>query len=560
MAVDYLSALNSKGSGLNITQIVDSLVEAETLPKKESIESDKSSKELEISALAEMKSELSTVQKEIQLLANSSKYVPSSSNTSALSIEVNDNSVASDFSSEVRVVSIASKQTLQFSNSGSFTTPNAAIGDGTLTINLGTWATNDSGFTNASPATSYSLSVAANDDLQTLATNLNALSGINASVLQTAPAVYSLVVRSEFGTDNAIKITTSDTALNAFRADPTVDATVQKTRAANSSLLVDGVSVTRPTNTITDLFSGYDVTVKGTSLDGDSPANGVTMSDPGFLVSSSLDVETATTSMALFVDTMNALRTKFDELTFRAITGDEESGALSSDPVAKSIIKKLRQLTEEPIKGFGVNDRHLSRLGVSTNRDGSLGFSSTTFQKRIKEDPTEFDAIFNTTVSTNTSLLQASKLGNSTPKAGSYHYSNDGSNSFLAGTEMLSGTDTTSGLTYYSSTSGDGSGVTVTPFGTVSSAIVFVGESLLDKLDSYLTTALASSADLSRRQTTITNEMSGLETDLLDLDDNIVSLKERYMSTFGAMEGAVTSLKGTGEYLENMVKSWNSDT
>ena len=379
-------------------------------------------------------------------------------------------------------------------------------------------------------------------------------------MLQTAPAVYSLVVRSEFGTDNAIKITTSDTALNAFRADPTVDATVQKTRAANSSLLVDGVSVTRPTNTITDLFSGYDVTVKGTSLDGDSPANGVTMSDPGFLVSSSLDVETATTSMALFVDTMNALRTKFDELTFRAITGDEESGALSSDPVAKSIIKKLRQLTEEPIKGFGVNDRHLSRLGVSTNRDGSLGFSSTTFQKRIKEDPTEFDAIFNTTVSTNTSLLQASKLGNSTPKAGSYHYSNDGPNSFLAGTEMLSGTDTTSGLTYYSSTSGDGSGVTVTPFGTVSSAIVFVGESLLDKLDSYLTTALASSADLSRRQTTITNEMSGLETDLLDLDDNIVSLKERYMSTFGAMEGAVTSLKGTGEYLENMVKSWNSDT
>ena len=34
MAVDYLSALNSKGSGLNITQLVDSLVKAETEPKK----------------------------------------------------------------------------------------------------------------------------------------------------------------------------------------------------------------------------------------------------------------------------------------------------------------------------------------------------------------------------------------------------------------------------------------------------------------------------------------------------------------------------------------------
>ena len=34
MAVDYISALNTKGSGLNITQIVDSLVDAETQPKK----------------------------------------------------------------------------------------------------------------------------------------------------------------------------------------------------------------------------------------------------------------------------------------------------------------------------------------------------------------------------------------------------------------------------------------------------------------------------------------------------------------------------------------------
>ena len=38
MAVDYLSALNSKGSGLNITQLVDSLVQAETAPLSSQIE------------------------------------------------------------------------------------------------------------------------------------------------------------------------------------------------------------------------------------------------------------------------------------------------------------------------------------------------------------------------------------------------------------------------------------------------------------------------------------------------------------------------------------------
>ena len=31
--VDYLSALNTKGSGLNITQIVDALVDAEKTPQ-----------------------------------------------------------------------------------------------------------------------------------------------------------------------------------------------------------------------------------------------------------------------------------------------------------------------------------------------------------------------------------------------------------------------------------------------------------------------------------------------------------------------------------------------
>ena len=38
MTVDYLSTLNSSGSGLNITQIVDSLVQAEKDPQENLIQ------------------------------------------------------------------------------------------------------------------------------------------------------------------------------------------------------------------------------------------------------------------------------------------------------------------------------------------------------------------------------------------------------------------------------------------------------------------------------------------------------------------------------------------
>ena len=52
MSIDYLSAINSKGSGLNVTQIVDSLVNAETTPDREAIQKKIDSKNLEISTMA----------------------------------------------------------------------------------------------------------------------------------------------------------------------------------------------------------------------------------------------------------------------------------------------------------------------------------------------------------------------------------------------------------------------------------------------------------------------------------------------------------------------------
>ena len=204
MTVDYLSVLNNKGSGLNITQIVDSLVDADTIPKKDILTENQTTKQSEISAFAEVVSELNSLKTDLTTLANSNKYVPTSANT-ALSLSVSDNSTAKSFDSDIRVVSLASQQTLEFSGSSAYTTPSASIGQGTLSINLGTWATDDSGFTNKSPAVTHSVTVdTSNNTLQGLAASIDALSGITASVLQTSAGVYSLVVKSAMGVDNAL--------------------------------------------------------------------------------------------------------------------------------------------------------------------------------------------------------------------------------------------------------------------------------------------------------------------------------------------------------------------
>ena len=69
MTVDYLSTLNSKGSGLNITQIVDSLVAAERTPQEELIKSKIEQKNTSISAIAEIKNSLNTLSNSIQALS-----------------------------------------------------------------------------------------------------------------------------------------------------------------------------------------------------------------------------------------------------------------------------------------------------------------------------------------------------------------------------------------------------------------------------------------------------------------------------------------------------------
>ena len=555
MSVDYLSILNQKGSGLNITQIVDSLVEADTVPKKNMLEEDKTTKQTEISAFASLASELNSLKFDLSSLANSNKYVPSSGNSN-LAISVSDNSTATAFSSDVTVNSLASQQTLEFSGSSPFTSPTASINTGTLTLNLGTWNSSAGSFTNKSTPITYTVTVnSSNNTLQGLASSLNALSGISASVLQTSAGVYSLVVKSPMGADNAIRITTSDTGLNQFRADPTIGsgspapATAQKQAASDAELVVDGVTVKRTSNSISNIFSGYTIDLKG-ETDTLTPSN--------FNVSSSLDVDSAFNNAKTLVDRLNLTRTYFDELLDRGID-DGEKGTLSADPVMKAISNQIRKLTENSLVGFGSNSRYLSELGIQTKRDGTLLINEKSFKEAVENDPTSYDAIFNSSITSNNTNLAISKTSISKPKAGVYDYTHSSGNSYLGNTKLVNGTDSQTGLTYYSATSGDTAGITIIPQASVSSAFVYVGESMLDKMDTYIENILSSSGDIERRKSSLNKDLSEIDDGLLDINRKVDVIRERYLEQFSAMETAVTSLKGTGEYLENMVKSWSKD-
>ena len=411
MAVDYLSAINQGGSGLNVTQIVDSLVEAEKAPQESQIQSKIDAKNTAISAIGEIKSALSKLSTSLKTLTgNTSLKVNSPS--SAISATISNPSTAVAINSTISISSLAKGQTLAFEDYSSSTT---LVGAGSLVLERGDWS---SGSFVASPTvSSKNLTVTSTDTLESLKDKINALDyGVTASVLGAGDGTYTLVLKSQDGKENALRITATESPSGSGLSsidNTTTNGSKQKVAGTDASFTVDGITLTRSSNTITDLFTGYNVNLlASTTINGtDTPAN----------LTGSVDTSAATTNLQSFVNAVNDARTLLNTKTFRG-SASKDAGELSDDPVVKSVQKQLNSLTSNELTGFGANGVYLSNLGVRTEKDGLLSLNTTVLENELKNNPTSLDAIFNSMYSSSSSLLTVSGGTVRAPVAGSYAF------------------------------------------------------------------------------------------------------------------------------------------
>ena len=125
MTVDYLSALNV-GSGLQTTEIIDALVEAERAPQASQINSAKDKRTVEISSLSQIKKGFETFQTGISALEKVTGLSTSSSGL-GIAVEISDARIASNFSHAMNVNTVAAGQTLVF---GNYSSETASTGTG----------------------------------------------------------------------------------------------------------------------------------------------------------------------------------------------------------------------------------------------------------------------------------------------------------------------------------------------------------------------------------------------------------------------------------------------
>lgn len=537
MATDYLSALNV-GSGLNTTEIIDALVNAERAPKEEQINGKIEGRNVSISALGQVKTALANFDASLTAF-NDLGSLSTASSSSAIDIAITDRSTASTFSHNIEIANLAKAQTLVFDG---FTSQDQSLGAGSLAISFGTWS--GGSFTqNATATNTLSISSGA-DTLSDVCNTINdAAIGLTASIVKTDTNAYSLMIKSATGADNAMRIAVTETVAGSGLAEldySSYDATKETVAASDAALSLDGVAITRDSNTITDLIDGVSLTL-----------NDVTSSAQ--TISASHSASNALVIMQALVDEMNTLGSKFRELSLRGTNG-AESGPLVSDPTIASLKRSLKNITTNAIYGFADDPLYMANFGVMTERDGSITLNAAKFKSAFDSNPDNFQAMIKNSFSASTSSVSASASGaNWTP--GTYALTVDGS-----GNATIDGDTMTLSNGVYSSNSGNTKGLVLEIGSGVTSATVYMGRSAVGALRLMADDYLKSNNDLDAKINSYRDDVTRYEEDLDNLDEKMAFLRGNYVERFARMDSLMQMMKSTEQSLTNMMDAWRANT
>lgn len=348
-----------------------------------------------ISLFDDLKSKLSS----LQSLATSLSYSGSTSVFGKKAVTSSDESIltasvestATPTSHTVFVSQLAKADQIvsnQYSKTG--TDISSALGAGTYTFDVTVNGT----------TTPVSVTVAAGEDnqtvLQNIATAVNDATdvGITASVINDTETSSRLVfVSDETGADYEMTLSdTSGTLLSTIGMNDSVAMNgtsggyVYQSSELNAILQIDGISITRNSNTIEDAIPGVTLTLSKTQEATESPVT----------VNVTNDVEGIRAEIENFINSYNEVldfikdNTTVDSATY-------ERAKLSGDFSVTNLRFQLRNALAEPVSGLEAGfPTILTELGIATDRDGKLSISdSDKLDDFIGQNLDQVEALFN---------------------------------------------------------------------------------------------------------------------------------------------------------------------
>ena len=372
---------------------------------------------------------------------------------------------------------------------------------------------------------------------------LNAISGISATTVDTTGegTNFSIIVTSDkTGADNGFRITGNN---NRFVTPtlPDASATVNKFSqlASDATFTLDGVQVTRESNSITDLIAGATIDLKS-----------------DFTTSASIGVSRSETNVRSTVNSvinsLNEFKAEMDRLTFIDLEGNA-NGPLALDPAVNSIKSSFKKLAVEPLNGYGENSIYFSQLGIKTDSNGNYFLDDTIFKKTFSTNPEYFQALKDENLAASTSSATVTKSPFTQIAVGSYTVSKDG-DQWKFGDTNLTRFDYKGGSMFTSTTY---PGLVIkTAAANPASFTIYSGQSFSKRVADLMTKVVEVGSPLRNSEETYKTRSTDIEERLKKLEEREKLINGKYTEQFGKMEQSMTQFNSTKTLLENFIEAW----
>lgn len=549
-------------SGLPIDSLVTAQMQLEKQPLT-AIQTRISSFNTKLSAYSTLKSGLSTFQTAVDKLATAAKFnaqTVTASDSNTISATADGTAVKGSYS--VSVTQLATSQKLA---SAAYSSATDIIGTGKLTISFGTYTAADGGtpasFTANSSKSDIEIDItSSNNTLAGIRDAINAKNAsVTASIVNDGSGNRLVITSKDTGEVNGLKISVADddgnhtdsSGLSALAYDPlaTSNSMTQLVAAKNALLTVDGLNISKSSNTVSDVIQGVTLTLKGVT----STANAL-----------SVDTDTTTiqNSVQSFVDAYNSLNTSMRNLTKFVSAGSSANGVLLGDSTARNMMVKLKSMLSAS-SPTATTYKTLSDIGVSMGADGSLSLDSTKLQKAITNNVSDVAKLFSpSATTTDPQVTFISSKADTVSGTYALSISRLGGSGIDAAGTINGITAITSGsiLTGAGGDASYGLQISVTGTATGSRGTITFSKGLAGELSSVLGEWLKSDGPLTTKTDGLNSSIKDLNKKADDINAKLPSIEARYRAQYAKLDALLSSLQTTSTNLTSQLAAISANS
>jgi flagellar hook-associated protein 2 len=535
---------STNSSSIDWSALIQSAVDAKTA-QADTISTTITNNEAKIAAYQTLQSDLQTLYSGLSSLSTA---VVNSLSTSAFA---------------TRAASISSTGDVSASSALSMTIKNgAAIGDHTLTISqlaaaqkvVGTSQSSQTDELGYSGTFSIGLDGEATSDititstmsLQDVVDAINAqtsTTNVQASIVQVSSTSFQMVLT---GTEDAADITYSSTSgddilnkLGVTNSSGSFTNVIQEAQSAEFTL--DGISMTRETNDITDVLSGVTFSLLQATPDGTS-------------LNISIETDTSQIQSALetFVTNYNAFRDEV--IAQQATTTDgtaDSSAVLFGDGTMRNIMDALQNALNSTVGGMTMAD-----LGLSFNESNELELDTSTLSEILSTNLSGVTKLLSAQTTTSSSQLSVVNTGTS-PQSFTLELTVDSdgnlSSASVGGDSSLF---TVSGTTIIGASGSIYAGMAFTYTGSTSQSITVTSSTGIASQIYQLAKDYSSSTGALQTQiTSLTTRDDELQQKVDDINSAAATLQSQLQTQYGKYQAAIESANSTLDYLKALLNS-----